>query len=75
MSRYVSVDPATGAVVKEFDTMADPEVNAAVEAAHAAYLSWRRADLAERTGLLQRIADAYRERSDELAELMTTEMG
>ena len=75
MSKYASVDPATGSVVKEFDSMADSEVDGAVEAAHAAYLSWRRADLAERTGLLQRIADAYREHSDELAELMTTEMG
>lgn len=75
MSKYATVDPTTGSVVKEFDTMTDAEVEASLEAAHAAYLTWRRAALEERTGLLQRIADGYRERSDELAQLMSTEMG
>ncbi len=75
MSKYVSVDPATGAVVKEFDSMTDSEVDAAVEAAHSAYLSWRHADLGARTALLQRIADQYREHSDDLAALMAAEMG
>ncbi|MBS2937970.1 NAD-dependent succinate-semialdehyde dehydrogenase [Nocardioides sp. J2M5] len=75
MSKYVSTDPATGVVVKEFDSATDAEVDSAVEAAHTAYGAWRRADVAERTGLLQRIADTYRERSEELAALMTTEMG
>ncbi len=75
MSKYATVDPTTGSVVKQFDTMTDAEVDSVLETAHAAYLTWRRVDLAERTGLLQRIADAYRERSDELALLMSTEMG
>ncbi len=75
MSKYATVDPTTGSVVKEFDTMAEAEVDLYLEAAHAAYLKWRRAELAERTELLHRIADAYRERSDELAELMSAEMG
>ncbi len=75
MSKYVSIDPTTGAVVKEFDSMTDSEVDAAVEAAHSAYLSWRHADLGARTALLQRIADQYRENSDELAALMAAEMG
>jgi succinate-semialdehyde dehydrogenase/glutarate-semialdehyde dehydrogenase len=55
--------------------MADDDVAHHVEAAHAAYLKWRHVDLTERSDVLQRIADAHRERSDELAELMTTEMG
>jgi succinate-semialdehyde dehydrogenase/glutarate-semialdehyde dehydrogenase len=75
VSKYATVDPTTGAVVREFDTMPDAEVEVAVEAAHQAYLSWRRTDVAERTAVLQRIADAHREHADELALLMTTEMG
>jgi succinate-semialdehyde dehydrogenase/glutarate-semialdehyde dehydrogenase len=75
VSRYATVDPTTGSVVREFDTMADDDVELHLEAAHASYLKWRRAELAERTGLLLRIADGYRERSDELAQLMSTEMG
>lgn len=75
MSKYVSTDPATGAVVKEFDTMTDSEVANAVEAAGAAYQSWRHSTLGERTALLQRIANAYRDHADELAALMASEMG
>ncbi|WP_370107758.1 NAD-dependent succinate-semialdehyde dehydrogenase [Nocardioides sp.] len=75
MSKYVSVDPATGAVVKEFDTMTDSEVANVVEAAGAAHQSWRHSALGERTALLQRIANAYRDHADELATLMATEMG
>jgi succinate-semialdehyde dehydrogenase/glutarate-semialdehyde dehydrogenase len=75
VSKYVSVDPATGAVAKEFDSMTDAEVDAAVEAADAAYQSWRHSDLDERTALLHGIADQYREHSDELAALMAAEMG
>ena len=63
MSKYATVDPATGSVVREFDTMAEAEVEVYLEAAHAAYLKWRHAELAERSAVLQRIADAHRERS------------
>ena len=75
MSKYASVDPASGSVLAEFEPLADDEVDSHLQAAHAAYLKWRRTALAERSGLLQRIADAHRERSDELSRLMTTEMG
>lgn len=75
MSKYATVDPTTGSVVREFDTMADADVEVHLQAAHAAYLKWRRTELAARVEVLQRIADAHRERSGELARLMTTEMG
>jgi succinate-semialdehyde dehydrogenase/glutarate-semialdehyde dehydrogenase len=75
VKKYATVDPTTGSVVREYDTMADPDFESCLEAAHTAYLKWRRTELAERIELLQRIADAHRERSDELARLMTTEMG
>ena len=75
MSRYATVDPTTGSVVREFDTVADADVEGYLEAAHTAYLKWRRTELAERIELLQRIADGHRNRSAELARLMTTEMG
>ena len=55
--------------------MSDDDVERSLEVAHAAYLKWRRTKLTERSELLQRIADTHRERSDELARLMTTEMG
>jgi succinate-semialdehyde dehydrogenase/glutarate-semialdehyde dehydrogenase len=75
LSKYATTDPATGLVLREFETMADGDVDGYLEAAHAAYLKWRRSELAERSEILQQIANAHRERSDELARLMTVEMG
>lgn len=75
MSRYATVDPTTGTVVKEFDRMSDAEAERSVEDAHAAFQTWRRTDLAERAAILQRIADGHREDADDLAALMTLEMG
>src|SRR5690606_41750251 len=75
MARYATVDPTTGALVKEFDTMSDAEAERSVERAHAAFRTWRRTDVADRAALLRRIADGHREHSDELAALMTLEMG
>ncbi|CNE53694.1 [NADP+] succinate-semialdehyde dehydrogenase [Mycobacterium tuberculosis] len=75
MRRYATVDPATGTLVKEFDTMSDAEAERSVETAHAAFGAWRRTGVSDRAALLQRIADGHREHSDELAALMTLEMG
>jgi len=75
LSKYATVDPTTGSVLKEFETLSDDDVERCLATAHAAYLEWRRTEVAERSEVLQRIADAHRERSDELAQLMTTEMG
>ena len=55
--------------------MSDEDVERCLETAHRAYLEWRRTKLTQRSELLQQIADAHRERSDELARLMTSEMG
>ena len=43
--------------------------------AHEAYLDWREADLKERAAVIGRVADLFRQNADELARLMTLEMG
>lgn len=75
MTTYATVDPMTGKLVHEFPTMQDAEVQTALEAADDAYRSWRDVDLKERADLLGRVAELHRQRADELAELMTLEMG
>lgn len=72
---YATVDPTTGRLVREFDTMSDTEVGRALAAAHEAYLSWRAVEVKDRAALLVRVAALYREHAEELAELMTLEMG
>ena len=75
MSRYATTDPRTGEIVARYDAVSDAEVDAAVGRADEAYRDWRRTEVSERAAVLQRVADLYRERKQELAELMPLEMG
>ena len=75
MKKYATVDPRSGQVIREYDTMTDAAAAEAVTLAARAYRRWHQQDLSERTGLLQRIADLHREHALELAQLMTLEMG
>lgn len=70
-----AVNPATGVTIKEYDEMTPEDVTRAVEAAHTAFLSWRRTEFAERAGLMHEAAQVLREKSDEYAILMASEMG
>jgi succinate-semialdehyde dehydrogenase/glutarate-semialdehyde dehydrogenase len=75
MIPYRTVNPATGEVVKEFATSTDTEAAALLDRAHLAYLSWRETPVAERVRLFQRFADLLDKNADELARLVTLEMG
>ena len=75
MSKYATINPATGEVVQRFDTISDHDAEAALARAHEAYLAWRDVDLKERAAIIGRVADLFREQADELARLMTLEMG
>ena len=70
-----AVNPANGTTIKIYEEMTPEEVTRAVEAAHTAFLSWRRTEFAERAGLMHAAAQVLREKSDEYAILMANEMG
>ena len=75
MSIYKTVNPATGETVREFDTATDETISQAVARAHEAFGSWRREPVEARAKVLARTAEIYRERADELADLIALEMG
>ncbi|WP_166987888.1 aldehyde dehydrogenase family protein [Canibacter zhoujuaniae] len=75
MGNYVSKNPATGEVVAEFPEHSDAEINEAIEKADGAYRSWKFASLSDRAALLQQVSKVFRDRAQELAEVITTEMG
>ncbi|MGJ9413536.1 NAD-dependent succinate-semialdehyde dehydrogenase [Aeromicrobium sp. CF4.19] len=75
MSRYATINPATGETVEEFDTISGDEVEQALASSAEAYRGWRDTPLEERSAVLMRVADLYRQRSEDLARLMTLEMG
>ena len=72
---YQVVNPATGTVEKKFPTATDAEITSAVDRSDAAFAVWSDTPLAERARLMHRVADLHVERAEELAGLITREMG
>jgi succinate-semialdehyde dehydrogenase / glutarate-semialdehyde dehydrogenase len=72
---YQVVNPATGQVESEYPTATDAEVSDILARAERGYASWRRTPMEDRAGILRRVAQLYRERADELAAIITREMG
>ncbi|WP_243788470.1 NAD-dependent succinate-semialdehyde dehydrogenase [Saccharopolyspora gloriosae] len=75
MPAYVTLNPTTGKTEQEFTTLDDAAVAEIVGRSDGAFADWRSTSAAERAQLLIRIADAYDGRQDELAKLISTEMG
>ncbi|MEE1621529.1 NAD-dependent succinate-semialdehyde dehydrogenase [Zafaria sp. J156] len=72
---YRVVNPATGEVVETFPTASDAQVQEALAASADAFDAWRGRPLAERAAIVSRIAELFTERADELAAIITEEMG
>jgi succinate-semialdehyde dehydrogenase/glutarate-semialdehyde dehydrogenase len=76
MSDYAVVNPATGETIKEFPTITDEELRAAIGRADAAYRSWSHSStVADRAALIRKVGDLHKERAAELAEIISREMG
>lgn len=75
MSSFQIVNPATGIVERTYETASDAAVGDALARAHAAFPSWRETPVAQRAAVLARVAEIYAERADELAAIITREMG
>jgi succinate-semialdehyde dehydrogenase/glutarate-semialdehyde dehydrogenase len=75
MSEYKVVNPATNETESEFATATDAEIQQVLERADRGYRSWRTTSKDDRAAILRRVADLYDERSDDLAALITREMG
>jgi succinate-semialdehyde dehydrogenase/glutarate-semialdehyde dehydrogenase len=73
--KYQVVNPATGQLEREYPTATDAEISEILGRAERGYASWRRSPKAERAGILRRVAQLYADRADELAGIITREMG
>lgn len=71
----MTFNPATGRTQREFDSLTDSDVDAVLSRSARAFVSWRALDPTARASALRRTAEIYEERSDELAQAITTEMG
>ena len=70
-----TTDPRTGEVLRTFDELTDEQVEDRLARAAAAASTYRTTEHAKRAGWLRSAADLLEKRTDEVAELMTLEMG
>ncbi len=73
---YAVTNPATGETLKTYDLISDDDLKAAIGRAHEARTGWGRdTTVEERAKVIAKVADLHNERSKELAEIITREMG
>jgi len=70
-----TVNPNTNKVVKSFEEMSDKAVETAVTQAESAYTAWRKTSYEQRAVVLHKVASLMREKKEQLATLITLEMG
>jgi succinate-semialdehyde dehydrogenase / glutarate-semialdehyde dehydrogenase len=76
MTTYAVVDPATGETVKEYPTISDDDLRAAIGRADEAHRTWSpRTSVADRAALIRRVGELHSERREQLAEIIVREMG
>jgi succinate-semialdehyde dehydrogenase / glutarate-semialdehyde dehydrogenase len=70
-----TVNPATGETVKTFDEMSEETVEHCLGAAVEGYAGYRLTGFGQRAEWMHRAADILDEENDQVATMMTTEMG
>ncbi|UII23998.1 NAD-dependent succinate-semialdehyde dehydrogenase [Fulvivirga ligni] len=70
-----SVNPATGKEIKSYSLMTNEEASTAVKNCHEAFLKWKMKTPEERAEIIAAIGEKLSENKDELAKVMTEEMG
>ncbi|XP_064604978.1 succinate-semialdehyde dehydrogenase, mitochondrial-like isoform X2 [Liolophura sinensis] len=69
------VNPSTGAVLGTVPDMGEAEAQSAVDAAYKAFQTWKDTTAKERSALLRKLFNLIEENKQELAKLLTAEMG
>jgi succinate-semialdehyde dehydrogenase/glutarate-semialdehyde dehydrogenase len=70
-----TINPATGAVIKTYSEMSEPEINKIIAATHHAFLQWRETGFSERAAKLNNVAKLLTDNKLAYANLITQEMG
>jgi succinate-semialdehyde dehydrogenase/glutarate-semialdehyde dehydrogenase len=70
-----TINPATGETVKTYDDMSEEDVERCLAAAAAAHAGYRLTSFEERAGWMRQAADILDAEQDQIAAMMTTEMG
>lgn len=71
----VSVNPTTGEVVSSLPWSTEQQVDSAIAQAQQAFRQWRHVAVADRAAALRKVGSAMRARGEELAQMISLEMG
>ena len=69
------INPASEGVIGSVPVGSESDANAAVEAARAAFTGWSESTIDERSNYLNLLSSALKDRGEEMAELITSEVG
>jgi succinate-semialdehyde dehydrogenase/glutarate-semialdehyde dehydrogenase len=72
---FATVNPYTGQTVREFPFLETEQIPSVVERADKAFHAWRQRPAAERAQVVKRAGDLMLERKQQLAALLTQEVG
>jgi len=75
MSTITTVNPATGENIESFEMISAKDAAAKVEACHKAFSEWKLKSLEDRAAVIGGVGKALRDNKEELAQLMTREVG
>ncbi|HKO95802.1 MAG TPA: NAD-dependent succinate-semialdehyde dehydrogenase [Pyrinomonadaceae bacterium] len=70
-----SINPATGETIKTFDALSDDELEAKLQCASEAFKTYRTTSFSDRKEWMRHAAEILETEKNDLAWLMTTEMG
>ena len=70
-----SINPATGALIKEYSPHTHEQIEAALAKAQSCFAEWRTVGIEKRAALMKKAGTILRERKAHLADLMADEMG
>ena len=71
----VSVNPTTGEVVSSLPWSTERQVDSAIALAQQAFRQWRHVAVTDRAAALRKVGSAMRARGEELAQMISLEMG
>lgn len=72
---YQTINPATAEVLNSYPTLENDQVESVVQESQKAFAAWRQLSIEERASKVERLAQLFEENVDELAAIMTKEMG
>lgn len=70
-----TINPATEDIINEYTIMSEKQISALIDAGHLTYSVWKKTKFSKRKELILNLAGLLRQKKEEFAKLMATEMG